>query len=681
MPLRKGKKAPDVNAAFIRDLYAKAAAFVSAETHEYWLNHAALQGEQWVWYNPVTNRLDQLPRDPERVQVTINRLAPNTRTIMGKLTSRELRFDVMPTQADDATIRGAKIAEALLMDLKREHDWEGKREDSLRATWKGGHSAVAVDWDASAGTPVTDPDEVDDDTDRVVATGDTVETVLAAPDFVIEPGVVDAERARYWIKVQALPPQDVQGRYNLPDAPAADASAGMSPFQQKILNAHLNRDSDKADLTLVLTYYERPNPLRPEGAIAVVVGDKVVEGPKPWYFPFRDHLNFALIRETRQEHRWTGTTVLSDARPVQVAFNASWSSIIEHLKLAGNARLKMPQSAVDLIDTLTDTAGEILAYPDGTAPPEWLTPPQMPAWWIEQPEKLKVEMDDIMGVHDTSRGDAPSNIESGYGLSILAENDATPLGRLVKEHAIAWGKVASMVLRLYVKYATEPRTARVLVPGQAPESTKFTGKDLAGQVDAEVPVDAVLPHSRAAMQAFAEKALQMGLIRNVAQFVRLAEFPGQDDLITAVAPDVSRARRENHQMALGKAAIVEPFDDDEIHLQELTDFQKSVRYEMLDEETKNLFALHAQAHETQAAEKAGRTVAEGQVSTGLAATPNADGSPALPGEAAAALPEGTNPAVDLPAMPGGPVPGTQDQTVPDLFPNTFFDPGNVPPLS
>ena len=49
----------------------------------------------------------------------------------------------------------------------------------------------------------------------------------------------------------------------------------------------------------------------------------------------------------------------------------------------------------------------------------------MPAWWQERPVDLREAIDDIMGVHDVSRGEAPSNIESGYGLSILVEQDTS----------------------------------------------------------------------------------------------------------------------------------------------------------------------------------------------------------------------------------------------------------------
>jgi hypothetical protein len=671
----KGTATPEaITAQVIKDRYTAALKDTRAETHEYWLNHSYLLGEQWLWFNPVTNRLDQFPRDPERFQVTVDRLGTATRAIIAKATSRELHFDVPPTQADDATVRGAKISEALLNELHREHEWEGKREDSILSAWKGGTSIIAVDWDPEAGRPIPE----DDDSDIPLAEGDTVESVLSIVDAAVQPGVTDARRAHWWVRAQVLPPEQVQSQFHLDTKPAADATAGMSPFQQKLVTSHASKGAETADLTLVLTYYERPNFLRPEGVVAVVVGDKLVDGPKPWYFPFTDHLNFAVIRETRSTHRWTGTTILSTARPVQTAYNAAWSSILEHMKLTGNARLIVPQSAVDILDVMSDLPGEILPYPDGTAnPPEWISPPQMPGWVIQQPEMLRQEIDDILGYHDISRGEAPANIESGYGLSILAENDATPLGKLVKESAIAWGQVATMDLQLYAHFAKEPREAKVLVPGQAPESTKFTGEDLMGQTTAEVPMDAVLPRSRAAMQAFADNALQKGLIQNLAQYVRVAEFPGQEDLITAVAPDVSRARRENHALALGKPTEPEDFDDHGIHTQEHNDFRKSARFAMLDEETRQMFALHIKGHETLAAQAAGRTVAQGQVSTGLAATTNADGSPSLPPEAAGALPQGTNPDLGLPAMPGGPIPGQQDEQTPDLFPQTYFDPSQA----
>lgn len=609
----------------IRELYKKAASSIRKETHEYWLNHAFIDGDQWLFWNNEARRLEQVPRDPDRVQVTIDRIGPSSRTIISKLISRDLQFDVPPTGADDATLQGAYTSLSIINSLKVEHDWEQAREQAMWAVWKGGTAAIAIEWDASAGDPIGATTA----TGRELGTGDTIETVLSITEFVVEPGVRDAEKARWWIKAVALPPEHVQAMYNLPEMPAADAMAGMSPVQSKLMASSSGSGSDNVDLTLVLTYYERPNPKTPKGKVCTVVGGSVVDGPHPWPFPFTERLNLVIIRESIIDGKWIGHTVVSKARGVQVAYNASWSSIIEHMKLAGNARLMVPHSSIDMIDEMSDLPGEMVPYPDGMEKPGFLSPPQMPAWWIEQPDRLADQLDDILGVHEVSRGEMPSNIESGVGLSILAENDSTPTGRLIKDTARAFGLVATLVLKIYEKNVKETRSAIVQVPGYPPETTQWTGADLQGQTRATVPVDAIQPRSKAAMQAFAQKAMEMGLIKTFAQYAELAELPDTHSIIEAVAPDIAKARRENHALALGRVQIPAEFDDHAVHIQEHNDFRKSPKYDLITPEQRKTCDLHVRAHETLDAERLGRQLRKAQTSPVLASGASANGSAPL----------------------------------------------------
>ena len=75
---------------------------------------------------------------------------------MSKVTQREMQFEVLPTAADDATVRGAALAESVLEDIRIGHDWEALRERLALAAWKGGTAAICVDWDPNAGSPITD---------------------------------------------------------------------------------------------------------------------------------------------------------------------------------------------------------------------------------------------------------------------------------------------------------------------------------------------------------------------------------------------------------------------------------------------------------------------------------------------------------------------------------------------
>lgn len=628
---RRGKspEPTQLSADQIWDKYRKGMKAIAGELQEYWLNRSFLLGQQWIFWNDQTRRLDALPDDPDRVRLTINRLWPASRITMSKAVSKELVFEVPPSAADDEAIMGAKIGESILHDVTREHDWEGKREDFLWATWIGGTAAIALDWDASA-LPVLG---LDDETGRAVGMGDTVETVLTLADFVVEPGVAEAEVARWWIKARALPPSEVKATYRLSKDPAPDATAALTPYQRKLVAEHFRPGSGEShvDLTMVLTYYERPNPERPQGQVCTVVGKEMVDGPYPWPFKFVERLNLVVAKETRVNNRWTGETVFSIARPVQVAFNAAMSSIVEHMKLTGNARLAVPQSVYDQIEELTDLPGEYLPFPDGTQPPQYVSPPGMPQWWVQQPEMLSQQIDDILGVHAISRGEAPRNVESGLGLQVLAEQDTTPVGRLVKEHAHAFSRLATMVLQTYEAKITAPREARIKIPGQPPDTVNWSGKSLAGQTTAVVPLDAVQPRSRAALQVFAEKAMQMGLIKTLQDFAKVAEIPGSRDLLEAVEPDIARARRENYYLAQGRGdrAIPEPWDDHKKHIHEHNNLRRSQKFDMLPDQVKDLVAMHIQGHETIAAEELGAQVAKGEDHPILAAAPTANESPAL----------------------------------------------------
>lgn len=621
---RKGKKEQsekDENIAKeVSDKFSKSRSNTKSYVHDYMTNHAFLLGNQWVWLNPVTETLYGEPRDPDRVQATMNRLWPASRTIIGKLTQRALTFDVLPNGSDDVAVRASRTAEAILSTIHRTHQWEAKRESAAWAAWKGGTAIICVDWDPKANSGVTL------DSGEELPSGDSIETVLSISEAYLPPGTKSVDQAIWWIKAQTMPSEDVKRIYDLEKLPPADGNTISN-----IVTSRMDATEGNASMTKVLTYYERPNRDRPEGMICVVVDNKIVEGPGPWPFPWKDKLNFAIIRETSSETHWPGITVMTQARPVQMAYNASWSSVIEHMKNAGNARLAVPTSSIEFMDQATDLAGEFLPYPDGSALPEYISPPSMPNWWVEQPEHIKAELDDQLGVHDVSRGVSPANIESGYGLSILAEQDSTPVGRMVKDMAIAFGEVASMVLKLYEAEVGDSRKATIQVEGLPPEEVHWTGSDISGQTTAIVPLEAIIPKSRATSIATADKMVQMGLITDPEMYYEVAELSDRGQVSAITNPDAAKARRENHMMAIGSVMIPATFDVHAIHIKELNDFRKSARYENLPQDIKNIFDQHVTAHETMEAEEAGRQAAKLAMSPTFGQTSNVSNAPmALP---------------------------------------------------
>jgi hypothetical protein len=125
-----------------------------------------------------------------------------------------------------------------------------------------------------------------------VGTGDTA-TACATSQLALEPGCQDGEHARWFIMGQALPPEEVQERFQLPTKPAGDANQKSSPMTRLL---HASTVGRAPNLTMVLCYYERPTWMRPEGAYVCIVGGAVV-AQGPWPFPFTDRLNCVIVRE------------------------------------------------------------------------------------------------------------------------------------------------------------------------------------------------------------------------------------------------------------------------------------------------------------------------------------------------------------------------------------------------
>lgn len=617
----------DKGTSDIRDLQARA-----------WEARAFLAGAQWMQWDESFDRLIEAHRNPERVRATVNRIGPDSRRIIAKLTSTPLQFDVIPNAPDDAARRGAALAESILSDTHREQDWEHLRAEHAWAAWEGGTALLAVDWDKTAGQPLGD--------ESGTGTGEVCVSVVSMTEVATVPGTRDIRYAPWWIRAAAVPPEEAKLTYNLDDLPAADAKA-VSTYATRATSAGRTQ-SDKGDLTMVLTYYERPSGECPEGKVVTIVGNKVVEEVK-WPFPFKDRLNIAVARVVQVPGRWAGHAVAWDAIGVQTLYNASWSSIIEHQKLAGNARLAYPSGSIDDPRSLTDTPGEGLEYNPiaGAGGPEWMSPPQMPNWVLDSPDRLRQEMDDILGVHEVSRGSAPKNIESGVGLSILDENDQTPIGSYARELAMCWSDVARMTLRLYEAKVTEKRTARVHTPGMPPELVKWNGKALQGQTHAIVPADTFTPMTRAAKLQFAFQLHDR--FRDDEKFdmkavARLADINQTVDLVEAVDPQLARAQRENYHMAQGQVRLTMEEDNDEVHLQEHLNFMLSERFEYLDDETQELFRLHRKAHQTQMAEKTGKAEAAMRTSPTFGQVPTGNPQPLGPDQI---LPGGPEPGVDV----------------------------------
>jgi hypothetical protein len=313
-------------------------------------------------------------------------------------------------------------------------------------------------------------------TGQVVNEGDIQLTPLSIAEFTMEPGSMSWRDSRYVLVCKAMTPTQAQEHYQLDFTPEDDGSSAMGPFQRRLWNAK----SPHAKLTLVYTYYERPGSNSDGRHLVVVNGKSIVD--EPWPFPFKE-LPIYVYRQQKMAKKWTGHTFMDDVRPQQVLYNALKSVVFEHAKLAGNARLAVPDNAGISADDLTDTPGEIVFY-DGMSskPPMYIAPAQVPRWMMQMIEETSRTIDDLMSVHDISRGQAPGDRNSGLALSVLAEKDETPMGVMARDQSDGWGEIGTLCLKMWESKVVEFRqTTTTNAKAGVPVTREWRGSQLKGQ--------------------------------------------------------------------------------------------------------------------------------------------------------------------------------------------------------
>lgn len=595
------------------------------------LNRLFYMGYQWAWYDRASEivRLNTDLADTRRARVTVNQIAPRFNSLLGRLTGKPLTFENRPTAGDDVTVRGARLAEMIVEDARRETGWESVRAETIFNVITGGTAAILVEIDD------TDADGEDDelgqrkDTDEIVGHTPVRLAPFSISEFSLEPGTRRWRDSRWVICESLIPPEQARDYYGLSKTPdPARYATGHNELAGWLTTSR--GSTNTTPLTGVLTMYERPNESRPEGVVRTVIGGEVVDETE-WPFPF-DYLNCYVFRCAELPFRWNGWTFLNSARPMQVHYNMLRSTLLEHAKMTSNARLMVPRGSLNDQTVLTDEAGEIVEYDAdmaGGQRPFYLEPPSIARWLHEETVRLTEEMDNIMHTHSVTRGETPGERASGLALSIVAEKDDTPLGVIARDQSDGWAWLAGMVTQIIEDRQTGKAQATIEQDYGPPITVDYVGADLRGQHRFHVPMESTLPISRAALHAQMVdlKTAYPELFAEMDQekLVQLLELPGGHSLVEQLKDDnVARAQRENNEMMAGNPQPVERWHDHAKDIRQHNRLRNSSMYANAPEEWRQMVDEHIAAHEALAMEEVAKQMQANQRFPGAAAVPQAN---------------------------------------------------------
>jgi hypothetical protein len=263
----------------------------------------------------------------------------------------------------------------------------------------------------------------------------------------------------------------------------------------------------------------------------------------------------------------------------------------------------IPSGSVDDADMITIDPADTLEYNSEIGEPHWQTAPEVPRWISGEAAQLEAEMDDIFHTHQTTRGEAPGDRNSGLALALLAEKDDTPLGPMAKDQSMGWGRIAEMTLSLYRMNAESSgitRNVMLITERGVPHQVTWNAKDIDEKPIVLVPIDATMPRSKLATQSMITSLAQQFpmVFQNVdaRSISKMLDLPDPKLFLSQQNPDMAKAEWENGLLMQGVPIIPEDFDVHDVHINVHNTERKSTAYELADPEVKQLIDAHIMAH-------------------------------------------------------------------------------------
>lgn len=608
---------------------------------QWYTNMAMVFGQQWLQQatgsSAIAGKLSVAPAPRHIRRKTINRLRSYVRTETSKFLSTLPNVVAVPSTAEDEDVRAAFAAEQTWMHYSETKRF--RRQYSAAIWWAvlTGNGFIKTYWDQSRHVELpTGEDYGDIEFSKVtpfhIFAPEMREREVDDQPYIIEARVRTLEWAKQFYSEQ-LKDEKL-------DASTSSANTIMDEGYLGITKSTTNLDS-----VIVYEFWVKPGTTKhcPKGGFFVLVGDILVD----YYegLPYT-HGEFPY---TKVEHLFNDTfwadTPLVDLIPLQKEYNEVRTDIGVAARRMGNPQLVAAQNSV-VPGKMTNEPGSLILYRPGLPAPQPLALTQLPAYVLEQQDRIIQDFEDLSGQHDVSKGQAPAGVTAGTALQYLGERDDNYLTPQYQGIEDAVERIAKQVLLLFQQFVDIKRKIKVVGLDGAFDTLLLQGSDIKGGTDIRVEPGTAIGQSQAAKQAQVFDLVSLGIIPPE-QALKMLEIGGPQKVLDLLSAAERKAQRENmkmkalaehpeeiqsfneeilskvmpemmaglpvgsgtdsamaEQQLLGEimpmlppVVSVDDFDLHEVHIETHNRFRMSQEYETLPEEVKDQFEKHVSWHQ------------------------------------------------------------------------------------
>lgn len=561
----------------------------------------------------TSTRLYVPPAPYYRARPVINRIRPTVRTELAQLTGNRPNATVVPASAEDRDMYAAMAGEQIWYNLYSEHKLRALIRKSMWWTLLCGSGFMKSYWDWTKG-PVGEDGLPQGD---ICFTHETPFHVLC-PDFREE----ELENQPYLIHAQVKSPEFVAMHFKqaLDGSQINPNSADAQELlEESFLNLIGTQSMNKQQSVLVLEVWVKPgmHPMFQDGAYFTIVGDKIVQGYQGWpyshgKYPFAkfDHIPAG---------KFYSTSLVEDLIPLQKEYNRTRGQIIEAKNRMAKPQLVAPRGSVDP-SKITTEPGLVIQYTPGFDPPSPIPLSPLPAYVLQEIDRILLDWNDIAGQHEVSHGQVPPGVTAATAISFLQERDESKLSPTFDSLEEGVEKIAQMSLSYVHDYWDEPRLIKVTGPDGSFDAMAFKGSDLRNNLDIRIEAGSALPTSKAAKQALIMDLMKMGFI-DPQKGLEVMDMGGINKIYEQVQVDQRQAQRENLKMSKITADMVQQhneqnammleinpehlpmalvpvntWDNHRLHIEFHNNYRKGQAFENLSDEVKAVYEEHVRDH-------------------------------------------------------------------------------------
>lgn len=348
----------------------------------------------------------------------------------------------------------------------------------------------------------------------------------------------------------------------------------------------------------------RPHPTKaPHGIYAEIVGEQVAKsGPYPYHDEAgKPMLNVAHLEFDQVPGRALAATRCDDVVELQEDLNEFDAFIKQHARRMANAIWLLPRGSN--VSRLTGEEGLYVQYDPlatGHKPERAAGTPIGQDMLLIRNQK-KAEMDEVFGLYEVARGEAPRGVTAYAALQLLDERAQQGQSNLFDNWALGWMEWSRQNINIAREYWDEQRTLALGFGRWAVQ--KFDRAQIQGGIDIAVDLGMNRPTTLIAKAARIGQAIQQGLVNVMDPQVRYLALRalGIPELMPDYNKDFIKAGRVLDQIlsAMTPAELPpppQPFDTHPIHLFVLRQFEIDEQFDQIEPWKQQAILMRAALH-------------------------------------------------------------------------------------